>query len=96
MRRLGGLKFQRQRAIGPFIADFYCHAASLVVEVDGDIHLSLEAKLRDPLRSRWFLDHGIQIVRVTNEEVKYHLQVALQKILDAAMPPKAPSRDEGA
>ncbi len=33
-RRLAGLKFHRQDVIGPFIADFYCASARLVVEVD--------------------------------------------------------------
>jgi very-short-patch-repair endonuclease len=37
-RRLAGLKFRRQEVIGPFIADFYCASARLIVEVDGDIH----------------------------------------------------------
>lgn len=37
-RRLGGYKFRRQQPIGPFIADFYCEAASLVVEWDGHSH----------------------------------------------------------
>ena len=36
--RLAGLKFRRQQIIDGFIADFYCHAAALVVEVDGPIH----------------------------------------------------------
>ena len=37
-RRCGGYKFRRQHSIGPYIADFYCKAAKLVVELDGSIH----------------------------------------------------------
>ncbi len=38
-RQLAGLKFRRQVVIGPFIVDFYCEAAKLVVEVDGESHV---------------------------------------------------------
>ncbi|MBK9210147.1 MAG: DUF559 domain-containing protein [Anaerolineales bacterium] len=31
-----GVHFRRQQVIERFIADFYCHSASLVIEVDGD------------------------------------------------------------
>jgi very-short-patch-repair endonuclease len=37
-RRLNGFKFRRQHPIKGFIADFYCHEARLVIEVDGEIH----------------------------------------------------------
>jgi very-short-patch-repair endonuclease len=36
--RLGGLKFRRQHPIGPFFADYYCHEAKLIVELDGMSH----------------------------------------------------------
>jgi very-short-patch-repair endonuclease len=36
--QIGGMKFRRQHPIGPYVADFYCHAAGLVVEVDGVSH----------------------------------------------------------
>jgi very-short-patch-repair endonuclease len=38
IRQLNGFKFRRQHNLGPFIADFYCHEAQLVVELDGDSH----------------------------------------------------------
>jgi len=38
-RRLGGIKFKRQHPLGRFVADFYCHEAGLVIELDGAIHL---------------------------------------------------------
>jgi len=37
-RRLGGLKFRRQQAIGPYVADFFCAKARLVVELNGRMH----------------------------------------------------------
>jgi very-short-patch-repair endonuclease len=36
--RLGGLHFRRQQIISGFIVDFYCHAAKVIVEVDGIVH----------------------------------------------------------
>ncbi len=43
-RKLNGHKFRRQHPIGQFIADFYCHEAKLVVEVDGEVHDAIEAQ----------------------------------------------------
>ena len=40
--RLEGFHFRRQQVIEPYIADFYCHKAQLVIEVDGGIHLEQE------------------------------------------------------
>jgi very-short-patch-repair endonuclease len=37
-RKMEGWKFRRQAPIGPFIADFYCPAARLVIELDGSSH----------------------------------------------------------
>jgi very-short-patch-repair endonuclease len=37
--RLEGFHFRRQQIIEPYIVDFYCHQAALVIEVDGGIHL---------------------------------------------------------
>ena len=37
-RSRGGVRFRRQHPIGPYVADFYCPAAKLVIEVDGMIH----------------------------------------------------------
>ena len=38
------VRFQRQKAIGDFIADFYCHKARLVVEIDGSQHYTPEGR----------------------------------------------------
>lgn len=37
-KQLGGIKFRRQFVIEPYIANFYCHACHLVIELDGGIH----------------------------------------------------------
>ena len=50
-RRLAGCKFRRQVVIGPYIVDFYSHAASLVLEIDGDSHADRGAS--DRAREAW-------------------------------------------
>ena len=66
LRRNGlGINFRRQQIIDGFIADFYCHAAALVVEVDGSTHDPEYDKERD----RIFAERGITTLRYTNEEV---------------------------
>ncbi len=61
------LKFRRQLPLGPFIADFYCAARCLVVEIDGDIH-DLQPE-RDAARTEQFEQHGYRVIRFRNEQV---------------------------
>ena len=51
-RRPGGLKFRRQQPAGPFVADFYCHEARLIVELDGEAHNRGYRPFRDGERDR--------------------------------------------
>src|SRR3989344_2166709 len=67
-KRFNGHKFRRQVSIGPFIVDFLCIEKRLVVEVDGETHLSSSARAYDARRDRFFLRNGFRILRVTNEE----------------------------
>ena len=76
--RLGGFHFRRQQVICGFIADFYCHAARLVVEVDGSIHQQRvqEDKERDTI----FQDLELTVERVKNEEINKDLPGVLNRI----------------
>lgn len=58
--RLCNTKFRRQHNIGQYIADFYCHAARLVIEVDGEIHEM--QKERDCDRDSWMQAHGLTVL----------------------------------
>jgi very-short-patch-repair endonuclease len=58
-RNFGG-NFRRQRPIGPFIVDFYCHEVRLVVELDGESHNHAAQAEHDELRTEWFQDRGIE------------------------------------
>ena len=71
-----GLRFRRQHRLGSYIADFYCHAAKLVVEVDGDSHD--ERQEYDEKRTYWMSQHtGVRVVRYTK-----HLDAVLENIAD--------------
>jgi very-short-patch-repair endonuclease len=63
--QLGGFHFRRQQIIDGFIADFYCHEAGLVVEVDGSTHDSEYDSERDAIIAA----RGIKILRFTNSNV---------------------------
>ena len=78
--KLAGWHFRRQQVIDGFIADFYCHSASLIVEVDGGIHETQEEQ--DAERDAHLISRGFRILRVTNDEVNKDLQGVLQKILE--------------
>ena len=77
-RKLAGLKFRRQHAIGRFIVDFYCAEHRLVIEVDGPIHA--EQAARDQTRTAWLRSQGYQELRFTNEQVSEEMDTVLDKI----------------
>jgi very-short-patch-repair endonuclease len=76
--RLQGFHFRRQQIIDGFIVDFYCHAASLVVEVDGPVH-DQQADY-DAERDRTLSTRGLRILRVHNSEVLQDLKGVLARI----------------
>ncbi len=70
----------RQRPIGNFIADFYCAAFKLVVEVDGAHHFTDEGKTYDAERSRILEDYGLRVARFSNREVMENFDGVCQMI----------------
>jgi very-short-patch-repair endonuclease len=79
--RLGGVRFRRQQVIDGFIADFYCHQAGLVIEVDGGQHR--EQAGYDAERDRILALHGLRVLRVSNDEVRARLPSVLRRIAAA-------------
>jgi len=62
-----GLKFRRQQPSGPYVADFVCFEARLIVEVDGGQHVEgTEAESR---RTRWLEAQGFHLLRFWNNDV---------------------------
>ena len=80
-RQLGGYKFRRQHPLGPFIADFHCADARLVVEIDGGVHLATSE--HDEERTRQFNSYGYRVIRFTYSEVEQNLTKVLTSIQDA-------------
>ena len=62
-------KFRKGHPIGPYVADFYCAAARLVVEVDGEIHAQPGAIVHDRNRDRFLQENGYQVVRVNASDI---------------------------
>lgn len=67
-KQVGHLRFRRQQPIGPYIADFYCAAAKLVIELDGGQHGEDRHVLRDEVRTRWLETSGYRVLRFSNRE----------------------------
>lgn len=94
-KRLNGWKFRRQQPIGPYIADFACLEARLIVEVDGSQHAD---SARDAARDEWLGAQGFRIMRFWNNEVLENEDGVLVTILAALEPPlpnPSPTRGEG-
>ena len=62
-------RFQRQRAIGPYIVDFVCYDAALVVELDGEVHGGEGQHQHDEARERYLKLYGFRVVRVRSRDV---------------------------
>ena len=80
--RLQGLHFRRQQVIDGFIADFYCHSAGLVLELDGAVHR--QQADYDAERDRILKERGLRILRFCNGEVENNLPAVLAQIAKAA------------
>ena len=75
-----GWRFQRQRPLGPYVVDFYCAAAGLVVEVDGSQHLDPDGLARDHERDGWLKSQGLAVLRFDNRQVLLETDAVLEEI----------------
>ena len=94
-RRLGGFKFKRQWTIGPYVVDFCCWEARLIVEVDGGQH----SPGRDAARTQWLEAQGYRVRRFWNNEVVENVEGVLETIareLNHPHPNPLPQAGEGA
>ena len=84
-QKIAGLKFRRQHPLQFYIADFYCHEAKLVIEVDGPIHNRDDRREHDQQRSGVIEDFGIMVLRFSNDQIRYHIKEVLKKIEEVAV-----------
>ena len=74
------IRFQRQKAIGEYIADFYCAKAQLVIELDGGGHYTDEQKEYDVVRTQALEKMGLQVLRFCNTDIDHHFRGVCERI----------------
>lgn len=80
-KQLDGFRFRRQHTVGPFIADFACIEARLIVELDGDQHGRKDGPARDARRDAYIEEVGWRVLRFWNGEVFMNIDGVLNAIL---------------
>ncbi|MFG1333802.1 endonuclease domain-containing protein [Xanthobacter autotrophicus] len=96
--RLGGLSFRRQFPVGPYVVDFVCLPAGLVIEVDGGQHYEPAGQAKDQRRDLFLADKGFTVLRFSNLDVLNTMSGVLETISAAAtggLPPPQPSPASG-
>ncbi len=74
------VRFQRQKAIDNFIADFYCHKAKLIVEIDGRQHYTRAGIKEDSFRTEILEGCGLTVIRFSNFDINKRFYEACQYI----------------
>ena len=74
------VRFQRQKMIGKYIADFYCAKAQLILELDGSEHYEDVQKEKDQQRTAYFNRIGIEVIRFSNRDVDQNFRGVCETI----------------
>jgi very-short-patch-repair endonuclease len=85
------IRFRRQQPIGPYIADFYCPSAKLVIELDGSQHGFAANTLRDEERTRFMVAQGLTVLRFGNRDVYENCEMvvdAIWRVVREQTPPR--------
>lgn len=77
-KQILNLRFRRQHPIDIFIADFYCHSARLIIELDGEIHKTQIEY--DKGRTAELERFDIQVIRFKNEEIEKNIESVIKRI----------------
>ncbi|MBC7475712.1 MAG: endonuclease domain-containing protein, partial [Candidatus Sericytochromatia bacterium] len=73
-KQINNLLFYRQKIIGNYIADFYCHQIKLVIEVDGSQHYTDEGIEKDKIRDEYMDNLGIKTLRFSNNDILSNIE----------------------
>jgi very-short-patch-repair endonuclease len=73
-------KFRRQHSLGNFIADFYCPAEKLVIELDGEDHFWEPGIEKDRIKENYLKSIGIKVLRFENKWVFEDITWVLEQI----------------
>ena len=68
------IRFQRQKAIDNYIADFYCAKAHLIIELDGGGHYSQEQIEKDEQRTAILQQSGLSVLRICNTDIDHNFR----------------------
>ena len=90
-KRFVDFKFRRQQPIGPYIADFVCPVAKLIIEADGSQHAD---SIPDIRRSNWLEANGYRVLRIWNNDILARPASVSEAIYGALLTP-SPSHAEG-
>lgn len=82
-----GVRFRRQHPIGPYIADFACVSARLVIEVDGATHATPAERAHDAKRDDLLAARGWRVLRVGNADIYENLDGVWRAIQAALAQP---------
>lgn len=77
------VRFQRQKAIGDYIVDFYCARARLVIELDGSQHYNKSNTLKDKIRAEKLEGFNLEIIRIPNNEIDENFSGVCEYIEEA-------------
>ena len=91
--RRTGTAFRRQVAVGPYVADFLCRKANLIVELDGDHHARAAQSGHDARRDAWLDEQGYRVLRFWNADVFNDLDSVILAIQGAVREGGTPPSD---
>jgi very-short-patch-repair endonuclease len=77
---MSGTHFRRQAPIGPYVVDFFCPAAHLIIELDGGHHNEDETAQKDRARQLWLEREGYRVIRFWNSDINSNLAGVLEQI----------------
>ena len=80
-RSPSGVRFRRQHPIGPYVADFYCPAAKLVIEVDGMVHDFAGPAARDDFRNAYISSLGLRLIRIPAADIFADADAVAQSLI---------------
>ena len=77
------IRIRRQAPIGPYVVDFACLRARLVIEVDGGVHNRTDVALRDLKRDEWLASEGYRVLRIDSRRIPGDLDAIVAEITQA-------------
>ncbi len=75
-----GSHFRRQVPVGPYVADFACLAARLIIELDGSHHARGDVAIHDQKRQAWLEAEGYRVLRFWNSDLDQNMEGVLETI----------------